>query len=226
MMGGDITVESSARRGIDVQCPDAGGCQRADRRRGAAAGDGSRPTQTAAPRSERTVLVIDDDPVVHDLMARLLAKEGLRVVVASSGEEGLALARSVRPAAITLDVMMPGMDGWAVLARSRPTPTWPTSRSSMVTILDDRNMGYALGASDYLTKPIEPARLTRRAEEVHVDRASARRCWSWTTMPTCATLHRTAADEGWLRRSPRRRTGASALRAARAAARRRSSCSI
>jgi CheY-like chemotaxis protein len=80
-------------------------------------------------------------------------------VVASSGEEGLALARSVRPAAITLDVMMPGMDGWTVLATLKADPELSGIPVVMVTMTDDRRTGYAFGASEYLTKPIDPGRL-------------------------------------------------------------------
>ena len=92
-------------------------------------------------------------------MGRLLTKEGFRVVTASSGEEGLRLAREMRPGAITLDVMMPGMDGWAVLSALKDDPALAEIPVVLVTMTDDRNMGYALGASEYLTKPIDPARL-------------------------------------------------------------------
>ena len=68
------------------------------------------------------MLVIDDDAAVRDLMQRFLAKEGFRVVTAAGGEEGLRLARELRPDAITLDVMMPGMDGWAVLSALKADP--------------------------------------------------------------------------------------------------------
>ena len=68
------------------------------------------------------MLVIDDEPAVRDLMQRFLTKEGFRVVTAHGGEEGLRLARELRPDAITLDVMMPGMDGWAVLSALKADP--------------------------------------------------------------------------------------------------------
>ena len=117
-----------------------------------------RSVADGAPR--RPVLVIDDDPIVHDLLTRLLAKEGLEVVSALNGAEGLRLAEAIRPAAITLDVMMPGLDGWAVLTALKGNPDLADIPIIVVTITDDKNMGYALGAADYLTKPIEPARLT------------------------------------------------------------------
>jgi CheY-like chemotaxis protein len=92
-------------------------------------------------------------------MQRFLTKEGFRVVPAATGEEGLRLARDLRPDAITLDVMMPGMDGWAVLSALKADPDVADIPVVMLTIVDDRNLGYALGASDYLTKPIERERL-------------------------------------------------------------------
>ncbi|MGY8827476.1 MAG: response regulator, partial [Candidatus Latescibacterota bacterium] len=73
----------------------------------------------------------------------------------SSGEEGLAIARRLKPDAITLDVLMPGMDGWAVLAAIKADDELREIPVIMLTMVDDRNMGYAFGASDYMTKPIE-----------------------------------------------------------------------
>ena len=123
----------------------------------------ARPTTAAARRRRRRpgslVLVIDDDPTVRDLMRRSLDKEGFRVEHAAGGEEGLRLARELRPDAITLDVMMPGMDGWAVLAALKSDPELAEIPVVMVTIVDDKNLGYALGAADYLTKPIDRERL-------------------------------------------------------------------
>src|SRR5204863_9405579 len=105
------------------------------------------------------LLVIDDDPTARELMKRYLTKEGFQVALAASGEEGLHLARELHPAAITLDVMMPGMDGWAVLSALKADPTLADIPVIMLTMVDDRNLGYALGASDYLTKPVDRERL-------------------------------------------------------------------
>ncbi len=106
-----------------------------------------------------TVLVIDDDPAVQELMGRFLGKEGFRVMTAATGADGLRLAHEVNPVAITLDVMMPGTDGWAVLAELKADPATCDVPVVMLTIVDDRGRGYALGAADYLTKPIDWARL-------------------------------------------------------------------
>ena len=105
------------------------------------------------------VLVIDDDPAARDILLRFLQKEGFRVVTATGGEEGLRLARELNPDVVTLDVMMPGLDGWAVLAQMKSDPVLAEIPVIMLTIVDDKNMGYALGAADYLTKPIDRDRL-------------------------------------------------------------------
>lgn len=111
------------------------------------------------PGRPNTVLVIDDDPAMRDLMSRNLGKEGFNVVAASSGNEGLRLAGQVHPIAITLDVMMPGMDGWAVLKEFRATPGLMETPVIMLTMVDDKNLGYALGATEYMTKPVDRDRL-------------------------------------------------------------------
>jgi signal transduction histidine kinase/CheY-like chemotaxis protein len=106
-----------------------------------------------------TVLVIDDDPTARELMRRYLDKEGFTVVLATNGAEGLQLARETNPIAITLDVMMPGMDGWAVLSALKAEPALREIPVIMLTFVDEKNKGFTLGATDYLTKPIDRERL-------------------------------------------------------------------
>jgi GAF domain-containing protein/CheY-like chemotaxis protein len=153
MMGGDVTVESQAGLGstFTIRLPALVHAP-SEEPAGAAVSTHDGP-------DVGTVLVIDDEAAVRDLMQRFLTKEGFRVVPAATGEEGLRLARDLRPDAITLDVMMPGMDGWAVLSALKADPDVADIPVVMLTIVDDRNLGYALGASDYLTKPIERERL-------------------------------------------------------------------
>jgi CheY-like chemotaxis protein len=105
------------------------------------------------------VLVVDDDPVARDLLQRALSKAGFRVECATDGEEALQLARTLRPEAITLDVMMPGVDGWATLAALKADPALADIPVIMLTIVDDKNKGYALGAADYMTKPFDREQL-------------------------------------------------------------------
>ena len=101
------------------------------------------------------MLVIDDERATHELLERELGASGYRVLHAAGGREGLRLAREVRPDAITLDVIMPELDGWAVLRELKADPELRDIPVVLVTILGDREMGFALGAADYLTKPID-----------------------------------------------------------------------
>jgi DNA-binding response OmpR family regulator len=106
-----------------------------------------------------TVLVIDDDPTIHDLVRRFLSKQGFKIRTANSGEEGLRLAKTIRPQAITLDVMMPGMNGWSVLTALKANPQTADIPVVMMTMVDDQNLGYALGAAEYLLKPVQAKQL-------------------------------------------------------------------
>ena len=123
-------------------------------------------------------------------MRRFLGREGFRGRHRRrAAPRGLQLARELRPAVITLDVMMPGMDGWAVLAALKADPALADIPVIMVTIVDDQNLGFALGASDYLTKPIDREQLAAIAAHstqprdarpavlvVEDDRGHPRRC--------------------------------------------------
>jgi CheY-like chemotaxis protein len=106
------------------------------------------------PQPLGRILVIDDDPSVGDLVRRFLGKEGFQVVTAAGGEEGLRLATEIRPDIITLDALMPGMDGWTVLSHLKADAELAAVPVIMLTMLDDKSLGFSLGASDFLTKPI------------------------------------------------------------------------
>jgi CheY-like chemotaxis protein len=106
------------------------------------------------------VLIVDDDPVARDLLAASLKGAGYRLIQASSGEEALNLARTVRPDAITLDVMMPSADGWQVLSTLKADVDLCDIPVIIVTVLSDRGIGLSLGAVDVLTKPVDRARLS------------------------------------------------------------------
>jgi CheY-like chemotaxis protein len=103
--------------------------------------------------------VIDDDATARELIRDQLVAEGFSVAMAGGGLEGLKLAKELQPIAITLDVMMPDLDGWSVLAALRQDPRLAEIPVIMVTILDEHRRGMALGAAGYLTKPIERDRL-------------------------------------------------------------------
>ena len=107
-----------------------------------------------------TVLVVDDDPAAHDLFTAKLKGESYRLVHANSGEEALELAREMQPDAITLDVLMPKTDGWAVLRALKADRKLCDIPVVMITVVPDRGLGLSLGAVDVLTKPVDRANLS------------------------------------------------------------------
>jgi PAS domain S-box-containing protein len=117
-----------------------------------------------------TILAIDDDPSAGDLLQRLLSKEGYHAIVATSGAEGLRLARAHPPDVILIDVRMPEMDGWEVLTQLKSDPDLADIPVVMVTIEDDR-ASCALGAVDYLLKPIDADRLLAILQPYHTERS-------------------------------------------------------
>ncbi len=156
LMGGDMTVSSEAGKGstftatIPAQVTEAAGETASSASLAAVASSGSGPL----------VLVIDDDATVQDLLRRSLNRDGFRVETAPDGASGLAQARALRPAIITLDVMMPGMDGWEVLAALKEDPATSDIPVIVMSIVDEKGLGFSLGAADYLTKPLDLSRLT------------------------------------------------------------------
>ncbi|MBE9093441.1 response regulator [Tychonema sp. LEGE 07203] len=155
MMGGSIEVSSTSGSGttFTVLLP------RAIKQPSIPTNKVRDTTRTAGAPAAGTVLVVDDDPISRELIQRALARQGLHIEVADSGEQALRLAKQLRPDAITLDVIMPGMDGWAVLSALKADPDLAEIPVILLSFVGNKSLGFALGASDYLTKPVDGKRL-------------------------------------------------------------------
>jgi signal transduction histidine kinase/DNA-binding response OmpR family regulator len=112
------------------------------------------PPPDEAPGGRPTVLVVEDDPRSADLLRLYLEDAGFAVRIAGDGEEGVRMARSLLPAAVLLDVLLPRLDGWDVLARLKSEQRTATLPVLIVSMLDQRGKAFALGAAEYLVKPV------------------------------------------------------------------------
>ncbi|MFN7146252.1 MAG: ATP-binding protein, partial [Myxococcota bacterium] len=126
------------------------------------------PTTTPEAKGAPLVLVVDDDPTAADLITGHLRMAGLSVAWARTGDEALDMAADLHPVAITLDILMPGLDGWTVLERLRTDPRTVASPVIVVSVVDEASRCLELGAAHYLVKPVDRAALLRSLEAVGV----------------------------------------------------------
>ncbi len=154
MLGGDIDVASTPGQGstFTITLP--------DRPEKAEAPIRARATADAGhPLSAIKVLIVDDDIIVHDLLSATLAKEGYSLLHARDGAEALDIMHKTPPDIVTLDVDMPKVDGWSVLGSMKSDPSVENIPVTMLTMFDDRHLGFSLGAFEFMTKPVDRAKL-------------------------------------------------------------------
>jgi CheY-like chemotaxis protein len=130
-------------------------------------------------------------------MRRYLAKEGFDVVTAANGEEGLRLAKELKPSVITLDVLLPGIDGWSVLQELQADPELAAIPVVMMSILDEQTRGYNLGASDYMTKPVDRDRLRKLLDKYRTSEGGRKVLVVEDDEATRQTLGRALSGDGW-----------------------------
>ncbi|MGH7090921.1 MAG: ATP-binding response regulator, partial [Stellaceae bacterium] len=159
LIGGDLSVESELGKGscFTIGVP----VHFAAEDRELEANEMPADTSDLAAEDNRSVLVIDDDPNVQDLVGRVLSREGWNVVTAENAVDGLHLARETPPSLVILDVLLPGIDGWEVLRIVKADAALRRCPVILLTVSDDLQRGRALGAAAHLVKPVDRDELLR-----------------------------------------------------------------
>ncbi len=132
-------------------------------------------TEIPASRPSDRVLVVEDDAHAYDLISAALATAGYSSLRARHGEEAVRLARESRPVAITLDLVLPGLDGWEVLKRLKSEQATRDIPVVIISMVENRELGVALGADDYFVKPVDRERMLERIRKLTSGRAARTR---------------------------------------------------
>ncbi len=203
-MGGRIGFVSEPGKGtrFTVMLPRVASSERYEKViAGEAETPGSDPevprSRPPGPGAGTEILVIDDDDSVRRMMRQSLEAEGYTVITAANGEEGLELARTHRPRAITLDIVMPGMDGWEVLSRLKSEAATESIPVIMVSVMADRAEGVALGVEDCLVKPVDMGRLSRVVRRVTARDGERRLLVVDDDRASRESLGRLLTEQGW-----------------------------
>jgi signal transduction histidine kinase/CheY-like chemotaxis protein len=165
--GGDVSVQSSVNRGSVFTLSLPLHPQTAER---AAPTPSPQPVAANGHSNAALVLVVEDDPAAAELLTRQLVGAGYRVEVVKNGPEALAKARELQPAAITLDIMLPELDGWEVMTKLKSDETTSAIPIIVVSVIDNPELGIALGAMDYFVKPVDGKELVRRLNRFNFKR--------------------------------------------------------
>lgn len=178
ILGGDIQVDSTEGQGSeftvflpkecpgDVQAAASRSKRTLSRKPEPSAKPAEKPSTERKPANQKTILIVDDDPKILAFMASTFQAEGYGTLVTTSGQEALELAAKYQPFAITLDVIMPGMDGWEVLTRLKKETITAHIPVIIVSVSQDRETGIALGAVGYISKPVDSGLLMTEMRRV------------------------------------------------------------
>lgn len=163
--GGDVRVESTFGKGsrFTIDLP-----VEARLTKSSHVVPGGQVGRTVDDVSRPLVLIVEDDPASSELLAWQIERAGFRTKIARTGAEALVMARSEKPVAITLDIMLPDMDGWEILKRLKSEDSTKRIPAIVVSVVDNPDLGAALGSMDYFVKPVEVKELVKRLSKLNL----------------------------------------------------------
>ncbi|MFP5512983.1 MAG: PAS domain-containing protein [Alphaproteobacteria bacterium] len=161
MLGGEIAVETASGKGTSFILRLPADLRHGQAHRHSDLSPVSVDQTTSPPSARETILIVDDEQAMRELLARFLHREGFGVALAADGQTGLSIARQIRPRAILLDVMMPRTDGWSVLSLLKAEPDLADIPVIIISSRREKGLALSLGAADYFTKPVDWQRLHR-----------------------------------------------------------------